>query len=80
MEHGRKRKNMKRATNTKRKNSLRQKRKQHIKTGRRNKGNHEEERDAVDNGPAEENPGARNPDNYDPIRDTPTNKDDPFNM
>ena len=45
LDEGSKRNNMKRATNTKRKNSLRQKRKQHVKTRRRTKGKHEEERE-----------------------------------
>ena len=49
IEHGIKRNNTKRHVDTKRKDSVRQKRNKHVKTRRRTKGKHEEEREMEEN-------------------------------
>lgn len=49
IEHDSKRNNMKQDTDTKHKDSLRQKRKQHVKTRRRTKGKHREETEMEQN-------------------------------
>ena len=48
IEHGSKRKNVKKHVDTKRNASVRQKRKQHVVTKRRTKGQHEEEREVIE--------------------------------
>ena len=48
IEHGIKRNNTKKHVDTKRKDSVRQKRNQHVKTKRRTKGKHEEEREMTE--------------------------------
>ena len=48
VEHGIKRANVKRHVDTNKKDSVRQKRKQHVRTKRRTKGAHEEEREMVE--------------------------------
>ena len=48
VEHGIKRANVKKHVDTHKKDSVRQKRKQHVRTKRRTKGKHEEEREMVE--------------------------------